>query len=111
MQNIDRVESDYTQSASGPRKSLRQIATEEAAELVSRLFSQHGLIPDRKSFTTDSSVLFQFLSEPQACVDIYPNGKAIVIIRGQDITEVNELSVADAEQIIRLLRHGRAECL
>ena len=90
-----------------PPSSLRERAATEAAEQVLKALEAARLYPDRRSFTTDGSLLIQFLSEPVSGVDVYPNGDAIVIIRDGDVDHVHELTAGDGERIVGLLKHGR----
>jgi hypothetical protein len=88
-------------------RPLHEIAAEEASEIVLDSLRHAGLSPDRRTVTSDGSVLFEFLSPRVAGVDIYPNGEAIVVVRDGATDHIHELVVSDTEHIVALLKDGR----
>jgi hypothetical protein len=88
-------------------RSLHEVAAEEASEIVLESLRHAGLSPDRRSVTSDGSVLFEFLSFPVAGVDIYPNGEAIVVVRDGQVDSIQEFVVSDTERIVAVLKNGR----
>jgi hypothetical protein len=83
---------------------LRALSIESAATTLSEMFLRHGLKVSRVGRTSDRSVLFQFLEKTKACVDLYPNGELIVVVRHSNKDEVHELDYADAAKAIEILR-------
>ena len=49
-------------------------------------------------------MLFQFLGENKACVDVYPSGVVAVILRKGEMDEFRELEMQDARLILSLLK-------
>lgn len=82
----------------------RAFTLEEAANALEKLLASNGFRPSRSDRTTDGSVLFQFLGKMRACVDLYPHGELIVVVRQSSQDEIHELQFEDSEQMIRLLR-------
>lgn len=77
-----------------------------AANLVRAMLSEHKIIPDREGITADGSFLFQFLGKSKACVDLYPDGELIVLLKGNDIDEIHELSFNDFQRTVELLKNA-----
>lgn len=65
-----------------------------------------GLRPSRESWTSDGSYLIQFLGEQSACVDLYPSGEMVVLIRSEGREDVHDLLLKDTNRMIQLLQDG-----
>jgi hypothetical protein len=77
---------------------------EQAGQVLEKLFTKEGLKPSRIERTGDQSILFQFLGETRACVDLYPSGELIVLIRKSGRDEIHELDFSDSDRAIQLLQ-------
>ena len=88
-------------SASTEPKALN---LEEASQALARMLAKEGLIPTRVGHTADQSILFQFLGNINACIDLYPSGELIVLIRKINRDEVHELEYTDSDRAIKLLQ-------
>jgi hypothetical protein len=76
----------------------------EAATIIRQVLLQNGLTPNRESTTSDGSTLFQFIGNSKACVDFYPEGDLIVLLKKDAVDEIHELLFEDSERMIELLK-------
>ena len=84
------------------------ISVEEIASLIRvHLGLSIGLRPDRISQTSDGSILLQFLRQRTACVDVYPSGDVVVIVRNGETDNIYELACHELKEIAGLLKNGR----
>jgi hypothetical protein len=95
--NLGRFHCD---SASTEPKALNH---EEAGQALVQLLTKEGFEPSRVERTADQSILFQFLGKNRACIDLYPSGELIVLVRKTDRDEIHELEFADSDRAIQLL--------
>jgi hypothetical protein len=72
---------------------------------VKQSLQSNGLNPDRVGLTADNSVLFSFFN-PKRCVDVYPGGEIVVMVRDGDIQNIFELAEEDLPMVIDLIRDG-----
>jgi hypothetical protein len=82
---------------------------EQVANSLMRTFSRHGLIADRRNKTVDGSILLEFITGRKACVDIYPTGEIVVIVKESGSDNVFEFGIADIDRILELVRDGFRE--
>lgn len=82
------------------------ITHEQVANSLMTTLASHGLIADRRHETADKSILLEFLTGTRACVDIYPTGEIVVIVRENGCDNVFELGIANTGRIIELVRDG-----
>jgi hypothetical protein len=90
-----------------PVASSSQTTILDVVRLITSRLKSEGLHIDRESLTADGSVLLQFLSDQERCVDIYPNGDIVVVVRNGETDEVYELRLPDLGMIVALLKDGR----
>jgi hypothetical protein len=76
----------------------------EAADALRQLLAKNGFNPSRIERTADDSILFQFLGKVRACIDLYPNGELIVVLRQSGRDEIHELQYEDSDRLIHLMR-------
>ena len=88
-------------SASTEPKALSHA---EAAEAFAQLLANEGFKPSSVERTADESILFQFLGKNRACIDLYPSGELIVLVRKTNRDEIHELEFADSDRAIKLLQ-------
>ena len=84
----------------------RPLNHKQAAQALEQLLIKEGLRPSRIDRTGDQSVLFQFLGKNRACVDLYPSGELIVLLRNGNQDEIHELEYADTDRMIKLLKNA-----
>jgi hypothetical protein len=122
FEHVDFPNTSFTDSSTSPASEGRSpelespalsgsanqslISYEEVANSIHVHLARHGVVCDRRSNTTDGSVLLQYLSGRKACVDVYPTGEIIVIVKQDGINNVFELDVSDLPQILNLVRDG-----
>ena len=82
----------------------RALTHKEATAALAKFLADEGFKATRLDYTSDQTALFQFLGRTKACVDLYPNGDLIVVIRQKGQDEVHELQYGDANLAIQLLR-------
>lgn len=78
------------------------------SEVVESILREENLIPDRRSITTDNSVVFEFITSRQACVDVYPNGEIVIILRENGVDNIYELDLSNRRRMINLLSHAKS---
>jgi hypothetical protein len=76
------------------------------ADALVATLARHGVTPDRRHQTKDGSILLEFLTGRRACVDIYPTGEMVVIVRKKRRDNVFALGIANVDRIIELVRDG-----
>jgi hypothetical protein len=91
----------HCDSASTEPKALNH---EEAGQALARLLAKEGFNPSRVGRTAEQSILFQFLGKTRACIDLYPTGELIVLVRKTNRDEIHELEYADSDRAIKLLQ-------
>lgn len=79
------------------------------AEAVKAALEARGLIPDRIGQTVDDSTLMQFRAL-RRCVDVYPTGEVVVIVKEGDASHIFELTGADVAMAVDLVQSGMAAC-
>lgn len=82
----------------------RAFTHQEAAQALAQLLAKEGFKPSRVEKTGDQSILFQFLGKTRACIDLYPSGELIVLVRKVNRDEIHELEYADTDRAIKLLQ-------
>lgn len=85
------------------------ISFDDACKFVLASLKKMELYPDRESITGDGSKLFQFLGSNRACVDIYPSGTIVVIIKTLIGEDLYELGIEDTDFILTLLKDARVK--
>ncbi|MDB6154769.1 MAG: hypothetical protein JWL90_3222 [Chthoniobacteraceae bacterium] len=73
-------------------------------DFIRNSLQRAGFLPDRIGITTDGSYLMQYLSKTHACVDVYPSGEVILIIRKNDVDSVYDMRITELKQIATLLK-------
>ena len=86
----------------------RAFTHREAADTLEQLLARSGFKPSSSDRTADGSILFQFLGKVRACVDLYPHGEMIVVVRQSSRDEIHELQYEDSDRMIQLLRDAAA---
>lgn len=97
---VVKIEEAISSSSHAPR----EIQFQAVGESLTDFLKQNGLTPTRKTSTADGSMLMQFLGAGHACVDVYPNGDLIVMIRTGEVDEIHELTWQDSDRIVALLK-------
>ena len=82
------------------------ITHEQVANSLMLTLARSGITVDRRNMTADGSVLMEFLSGRQACVDVYPTGEIVVIVTENGRDNVFELGISDTNRIVELVRDG-----
>ena len=77
---------------------------DEAADSIQSFLAREGMIVDRIVTTGDGSRLLQFLGSNKACVDVYPAGDVVVLIRKAGVDNIYELALKDVNIAVRLLK-------
>jgi hypothetical protein len=84
--------------------ATRALTLNEVAESLKELLAKESIKISRVERTADQSILFQFLGETKACIDLYPNGDLIVVTRQPGRDEIHELRYGDSDRVIKLLQ-------
>jgi hypothetical protein len=75
-------------------------------ELVATVLKHNKLKADKVSELSGGNVLHEFEGEIGACVEVYPTGEIIVVIKNGDLRDLYEFTEADAGLIKGIFRHA-----
>jgi hypothetical protein len=83
-----------------------RVSNKEAARYLEQFFIENRISVSRRSVTSDSSILFEFIAldrNVMAFVDIFPSGNIVTQLESRDQSVVYELSISDKPLILKLL--------
>ncbi len=75
-------------------------------ELVSTVLKHNNLNPDAVSELSGGNVIYEFKGDPGACVEVYPTGEIVVVIKNGELRDLYEFTQADAGLIKGIFRHA-----
>ena len=85
---------------------VNPLPVEASGKLVAEFLTKAGVAPDRRGVTSDGSHLLEYFHGRNACVDVYPNGDVIFILKNGHEDHVYEFDMTELSQIVNLLKDG-----